>query len=200
MSELFENAVTGVNIIPTVLLGLIIIYWITVILGALDIDFLDIDLDGAENTTGPFYAVLAFLNIVELPLMFVLSMIILIFWIIAMLMYYLPVPVGGVENAILFIPALILSMVVTKIITQPMKNLFSNSFVRDNRINQVVGQSCTLMCNVENGRLGQAKVKGDGASIVINVKSENGEAFQKNEIACVISKDLEKNIYYINKY
>ena len=62
MSELFENAVTGVNIIPTVLLGLIIIYWITVILGALDIDFLDIDLDGAENTTGPFYAVLAFLN------------------------------------------------------------------------------------------------------------------------------------------
>ena len=33
MSELINNSVKGVNIIPTVLLGLVLLYWITVIIG-----------------------------------------------------------------------------------------------------------------------------------------------------------------------
>ena len=45
MSELINNAFTGVNIIPTVLLMLVLIYWLTVILGIIDIDFFDFDID-----------------------------------------------------------------------------------------------------------------------------------------------------------
>ncbi|QUI22157.1 hypothetical protein HZI73_07510 [Vallitalea pronyensis] len=200
MLELLKYAFTGVNVIPTVLLGLVLLYWIIAIIGALDFDFLDIDLDldGAEQ--GPFYGILAFLNVAELPFMLVFSLLVLIFWMLAMFMYYIPVPVGGLLNGLLFIPAIGVSMMITKFVTMPLKGIFKYSNMQDERGNGVIEELCTLTCNVNNGRLGQAKIKRDGASIVINVKSEfDGESFNKDEVAFVSRKDEEKNVYYIIK-
>ncbi|GKX31897.1 hypothetical protein SH1V18_43770 [Vallitalea longa] len=200
-TELLKNAVTGVNIIPTALLGLILLYWITVIIGAFDFDFLDIDMDIGADNSGPFYAILAFLNVGELPFMLILSIFILNFWILSMLMYYLPfVAVGGLLNGILLIPAMIISIFITKYETIPLKGIFKYSNMQDNRNDQVTTQLCILMCDVKDGRLGQAKIKRDGASIVINVKSEyDEETFNKDETAFVNRKDTHKDIYYIVK-
>lgn len=200
ITELLKYAVTGVNIIPTVLLGLVVLYWIIAIIGALDFDFLDFDLEGVDNS-GPFYAILAFLNVAELPFMLVLSIWILNFWIVAMLMYYLPITAGGLVNGILLIPAMVISMFITKYETIPLKGIFKYSNMQDNRGNQVIKQLCILMCDVKKGRIGQAEIKKDGASIVINIKSEvDEESFHKDEIAFVTRKDTNKNLYYIVKF
>lgn len=201
MPELLKNAFTGVNIIPTVLLILVVLYWIIAIIGVLDFDFLDFDfdLDGGD-ASGPLYALLAFLNAAELPFMFVFSILVLNFWIIAMLMYYLPIASGGLVNTVLLIPAMILSMFITKFVSFPLKFILKYSSMQDNRGNEVIGQLCILKCDVKNGRLGQAEIQRDGASTVINVKSEyEVESFHKYEIALVIRKDIDKNMYYIVK-
>ena len=199
MTELLKNAFTGINIIPTVLLLLVVLYWISVIFGALGFDFLDFDLDGVDNS-GPFYAVISFLNLAELPFMLVFSILILNFWIIAMLMYYLPVAPGGPVNAVLLLPAMVVSIFITKYETVPLKGIFKDSSVQEERGREVIEHQCILKCDLENGRLGQAEIKRDGASIVINVKSEfHEESFQKDEVAFVIRKDTDKNIYYIVK-
>lgn len=198
MTELFKNAFTGVNIIPTVLLILVVSYWIITIIGVLDFDLFDFDID-IEAGDGPFYALLAFLKVGDLPFMFVFSVLILNFWIIAMLMHYLPIAPGGVVNALLLIPALIFSMFITKVELYPLRFVkYSN--VEDNKENAVIGQLCVLKCEVKDGRLGQAEIERDGASLVINVRSEKEEvSFRKDEIAFVIRKDIEKNLYYIVK-
>ncbi len=199
MSELLKNAFTGINIIPTVLLLLVFLYWISVIFGALGFDFLDFDLDGGDSS-GPFYALLSFLNLAELPFMLVFSILILNFWIIAMLMYYLPITPGGPVNTVLLLPAIVVSMFITKYVMLPLKGIFKDSSVQEERGVEVIEHQCILKCNLENGRLGQAEIKRDGASIVINVKSEfHEESFHKDEIAFVIRKDTDKNIYYIVK-
>lgn len=206
MPELLKNAFTGGNLIPTVLLILIVLYWLIAIIGAigfdiLDLDF-DLDLDFADGE-GPFYALFAFLKVGELPLMFVVSIIILNFWIIAMFMYYLPIPVGGRLNSILLIPAFILSVFITRVETFPLRLIFRHTNieeVNDDLGVTIIGQLCTLKCPVEDGRLGQAEIERDGAPFVINVKAENeGVSFRKNETAFVIRKDLEKDLYYIVK-
>jgi hypothetical protein len=115
--ELLKNAFIGGNIIPTVLLILVVLYWIIVILGVLDFDFLDFDLD-LEAGEGPFYALLSFLKLGELPFMVVFTILILNFSIITMLMYYLPIAPGGLVSTVLLIPAMILSLL----------SLGSNSF------------------------------------------------------------------------
>jgi hypothetical protein len=45
MIELYREAISPPNLLYTLLLGIVLIYWLTVILGALDLDFLDFDLD-----------------------------------------------------------------------------------------------------------------------------------------------------------
>lgn len=201
MTELIKNAIAGVNIIPTVLLMFVLVYWIVVIIGAIDIDFIDLDLDfdGASDA-GPFYAILSFLNIDKLPFMLIFSVATLNFWIIAMLMYYLPIENGGLINGLLFIPILVVSLLITKFVTTPLKGIFSDSNARDDRFNEVVGQLCTLICDVKDGRLGQANIERDGASLLINVKSEYDDyTFEKGEEVYISKKDSEKNIYYIIK-
>ncbi|MGH4118757.1 hypothetical protein [Clostridium sp.] len=201
MPELLKNAFEGINIIPTVLLILIVLYWIIVIIGFLDFDFLDFDFDlEAGDTSGPLIALLGFLNASELPFMFIFSVLTLNFWIIAMLMYYLPITIGGVVNTVLLIPALMLSMVITKFVSFPLKVILKYSSMQDDRGSEVIGQLCILKCNVKNGRLGQAELKRDGASVVINVRAEyNLESFNKEQVAFVVRKDIDKNVYYIVK-
>ena len=201
MTGLLKNAVAGVNIILTALLGLVLLYWITVIVGALDLDFLDfdLDLDGIENSN-PLYSLVVFLNIAEVPFGLVFSLIVLNFWIIAMLIYYIPIEAGGVLNGLLLIPSFVISVFITKYEAIPLKAIFKDSNTEDNSENQIIEHRCILMCNVNNGRLGQAEIKRDGASIVINVKAEyEEETFAKNEIALVSREDKDKNIYYIIK-
>lgn len=202
MTELLKNAFLGANIIPTVLLILVVLYWIITIIGVLDFDLFDFDLD-LDSGDGPFYTILAFLKVGELPFMFILSILILNFWILAMFMYYLPITPGGVVNTILLIPAFILSMFITKIEFFPLKVLLKGSSTQNNgdsEENIVIGQLCILKCEVKNGRLGQAEIERDGASVVINVKSEGeGVSFNKDEVAFVIRKDIDKNMYYIVK-
>lgn len=199
MLELFVDAVTGYNLIPTVLLGLVLLYWFIAIIGAFDFDFFDFDLDLDGADAGPFYAILAFLHVAELPFMLVFSVLILIFWMITMIMYYY-IPLGGLIGGLLLIAYLIISVILTKYVTLPLRGLFRYSNMQDDRGNQVVEQLCTLMCQVTGNRLGQAEIERDGASIVINVKSEyDNEAFEKNEVAYVSRKDTEKNVYYIVK-
>lgn len=213
MSELIQFAISGGNIIPTLLLILIVLYWLTVIIGVLDFDFLDIDLDvdvdidvdvGVDidvgDAAGPFYAILAFLKVGNLPIMFVLSVLVLNFWIIGMLMYYIPIDPGGLINTLLLLPALILSTLLTKVEFLPVREFIKKSSAKNHSEYDVIRKLCKLKCDVSNDRLGQAELDRDGASLIINVKPEfEEEIFLKNEIACVFRKDDEKNIYYIVK-
>lgn len=202
MPELLKTSITGVNIIPTTLLGLTVLYWLTVIIGALDIDFFDFDLDAvdSDSVTGPFHGILAFLNVADLPFMLVFSIFILTFWVLSMLMHLLPFETGGLIIGILFIPNLIISGFITKVITHPLKTLFKDVYKTDNKVNEIEGKLCTLLCDLSFGRLGQAEVKRDATSIIINVKVDECENLQKGEKALVIRKDADKNFYIINKF
>lgn len=201
MTELLENAVTGVNIIPTALLGFILFYWLIVMIGLIDIDFFDLDLDGdCTCDASGFYAILVFLNIDKLPFMLVMSISSLIFWIISMFFFYLPIEIGGLVNAVLLIPALLISFLITKFVTSPLKGILTKDDENDDRFNSISGQRCTLLCDVKDGRLGQANIQRDGADILINVKSQYvNDTFIKGEKAFVIRKDVDKNIFYIIK-
>lgn len=196
MSELFHTALAGLNIVPTVLLGLVVVYWVTVILGALDIDFLDFDADGPDDAPGFLNGLLAFINVANLPFMVIFSILILFFWILVMLMYFLPFPPGGWVDAILYIPALVLSMFLTKLLTMPFKGLLDNMNTGRQKDN-LMGVICTLQHDLLPNRLGQAEIETGGASLRINVKTEVG--MKKGEPAYIVGRDPEKDFYYVSK-
>lgn len=202
MKELLQNAFTSVNIIPTMLLGLVLLYWITVIIGVADLDIFDfdVDIDTCTSTDG-LQEILAFFNIGQVPLMVIISIMALVFWILAMLIYMLPVPQGGLINVLLLIPALLISLLVTKVVSSSLRGIFKrvHAEASDEHV-VIIGQVITLLSDVNDGRLGQGEINRDGASILINVKAKyDDETFKKFEEAYVSKKDDEKNIYYIIK-
>ncbi len=200
VTELIRFAFAGVNIIPTLLLILIQLYWIIVSLGFFDLDFLDIevDLEGAEGISG-LNALALFINYGNVPFGLVLSLVGLNFWIIMMLTYYLPIQAGGVISAVLLIPAFFASMYITRVEVQPLKVRFFEQRQFNDIEHKVMNKRCKLLCNVEHGRLGQAEIEQSGASIVINVKPEfENESFSKDEYALVFRKD-DQDVYYIGK-
>lgn len=198
MLDLLKTAVTGVNLIPTTLLGLIILYWLIVIIGALDIDFFDFDLD--VDISNPFYDFLAFFNTGDLPFMLVLSIFSLPFWTISMIVSVF-VSTGWL-NVVLIIPNIVLSLFITKAVTHPLKGLFKGILKQDADIEKKIeGQLCILLCDLTYGRLGQAEIDRVGSSIRINVKVDGeGETLFKGDKAIVIKKDHEKDYYIIKKF
>ncbi|NLL06747.1 MAG: DUF1449 family protein [Clostridiaceae bacterium] len=209
MLELFKLSITGINIIPSVLLGIIVLYWLSVIIGAIDIDLFDFDLDldldldipEGEVITSPFHGFLAFLNVGEIPFMIVLSVFCLSLWTISMIIAVLPIVSEGLINAILIIPNIIVSLFITKAVTHPLKGLFKG-VMRDVESDiKIEGQLCTLLSDIKYGRLGQAEIERLGSSILINVKvQEQGETLLKGDKAIVLKKVEDRSYYIIKKF
>jgi hypothetical protein len=105
MNELLEAAIAGVNIIPTSLLIFILVYWMIVMMGLIDMHAIDIspdhdyhmDVHTDVDTDGPakeidnghgynsgsvswLNSVLAFFNLGQIPFMVFMSFLILPMW------------------------------------------------------------------------------------------------------------------------
>ncbi len=175
------------------------LYWFVSILGFLDLDFLDVDLDleGTEGI-GPLGALAVFIKLGEIPFALTMSLIVLNFWIISMLMYYLPIEAGGLISGILLLPALIISVFITKLELVPFRKIFLERKNLDDIEHKLLGKRAKMLCDLDEGILGQAEVRQEGASIVVNVKILfEGHSFKKNETVLVFKKDEEKDLYYV---
>ncbi len=201
VTELLRFAFTGVNIIPTAFLLLMQLYWLVAIIGLFDFDFIDLDIDlESGDVSGPLSGIAVFINIGEVPVALAFSFMVLNFWTLSMLMYFLPFEQGGTIAGILLLPILIISVYLTRYEILPLKGFFYEKKNNDDIEHKVLTQRCTMMCDLEPGRLGQARVKRQGASIVINVKTLfEKESFKKGEVAFVFRKDDEEDVYYIAK-
>ncbi|MDX5347535.1 MAG: hypothetical protein LPK19_09840, partial [Hymenobacteraceae bacterium] len=132
--ELFEAAFASVNIIPTALLVFVLIYWVAVILGLLDIDLfnleievdteLDVDADGAGSIVW-LNSVLAFFNLGRVPFMLFVTFVAVPFWAFSILLNYYVTYSFPWIGFLLLIPAFIGSLFVSKILTTPFVKMFA---------------------------------------------------------------------------
>ena len=102
MQELLQAALAPYNIVHTLLLTVVLFYWLGIIFGALDISAFDIDVDagvdmdvdadvdaGADgNGVGWFAGALHFFNFGKLPFMLIMSFVIFFAWAISILAHH----------------------------------------------------------------------------------------------------------------
>lgn len=198
-TELLKFAFTGVNVVPTVILILTQCYWILASISLLDIDFFDIDIEGAESS-GLLNALAMFIKLGQVPVTLVLSMFSLNFWIMMMLLYYLPIKAGGLVSGLLLLPLFMLSVVITKYLVVILKMTIFEKTVHNDIRNRVLDKRCKLKSDLQSGILGLAELVEDNVSMVINVRTEfEDDSFAKGEYALIYEKDEEQNVYYITK-
>ena len=205
MQEFLDLSFSGVNIIPTVLLFFVLIYWIIVILGVIDVDTLDIDIeteveldmDGDLEVDGEgLSSVLSFFNIGHMPLMIFLSFLAFPMWVLSLC----SINFIGVENILinsgLLLASFVVSLFIAKFLTTPIAKFYMKLRLQDEAINPI-GKQCKVLLTVKSDSYGQAEIKANGTSILISAITRDGIEIKKGESALVIDYIKDGNHYLI---
>ena len=222
MLDFFYQNLRPVNLPFTALLGMVTVYWLLVLLGALDFDSepsVDVSHDvhvpgqvGAHDVDhaaahvdghdlGAIKSLLQFLNFGNVPSMIVLSVLVVSMWAISLILnrMFNPFP-GSILIALgLLVPNLIVAALITKAATTPLKHLF-NAMNKEREEHQpVLGRTCTILTSEVTDRFGQAEIQTSGSPLVINVRTYGEATFSKGESALIIKEDKENNLYTVAK-
>ena len=214
----------------TVLLIVVLLYWVTVILGVLDLEFLDLDLnadldadldidadidldtdmdldadmDGGsadiQTSGGLFFGFLRFIHIGDVPFMIIFSSLVLVMWVCSILSRHYLSGSGWLWGLALFVGSFVLSMIATKFLTWPIRNLFSRLNKDHGEAIKPVGKICTVVMDVSGDRLGQAELETDGAPLLLNVKAWKDSVLKKGELGVIIQYEKNENLYMVKPF
>ncbi len=215
MIEFFTFAFTPAVAVFSMLLGVVVLYWLIFIMGALDLDCLDFDIDiDVDGDVGGFegdvdanivpdaggvgQAMLAFFYVGQVPVTILVTLITSSMWMIAMLANHHLNPSGGFWLGLPIAGGtLVASMFVVKIIGWPIGRVFKALHANPDQIVSVVGSLCKVVSETVSSELGQAEVDTKGSPVTMNVITKNGEVLAKGAEAVVLERDAARNIYII---
>ncbi len=211
MVELIQLSFSPINVLFTLLLVIVVMYWLTVILGVLETDLFDIDLPDMDMETdmdagvdadlgsGAAWGILHWFHVGEMPVTVLLSIFILSLWAIAILgNYYLNPDMRILPALGVFICNIAISSLVVKCVALPLRPLYA-LFYRDlNAPKKVIGsQGHVITTHVTSDEMGQVEVNTKGAPIRLNVRSKNDHTFHEHDQVVIVGKDKKSNIYFI---
>ena len=204
--QLWHASVHIVNLPYTLLLLLVVLYWISVMVGVLDMDALDLDLgefeveiDDAGPAGGGHEGLLEYFNLRQVPLSIVVSLFALSLWLLGVLAnHYLHGTSSGLLGLILFVPNVLVSAHVAKFVTRPLVPLFRSLHADIAETRDLIGSRVTVTSSKADATFGQAELASDGAPITLSVRTE-GEALSKGTEAVILDVDADKHVYVISK-
>lgn len=213
--ELITAAFLPVNVVLTVLLIAMVLYWLMVIIGAMDVDFMDIDFDGdvdvdadaefdidadydADADVGFMRGVLEFFYVGEVPVMILVSILILSMWVISMIANHAVNPAGSIVVGLPILAGnIVVSVMICKVFVMPFRKMFSALNIDANATRDVMGRICVVTTTQVSQRMGQAEMPSKGAPVLLNVMAEGDNVFHKGDEAVVIGKNSENGVYII---
>ncbi|MCA9014451.1 MAG: hypothetical protein KDA77_03875 [Planctomycetaceae bacterium] len=201
MIEFMQACFEWPTLPATVLVAICLLYWLSIILGVMDLDLLDFDLDFEVPAEGPSFLDfgfigLRFLNLGDVPVMLWMSIFSLSMWMLSInfdskieintFMDYLPLAARNIG----------ISLVVTKLLTQPLKGLFKYS--PPNEVDELLGKTCRVTSTSVTDRFGQAEMEAEGAPLKLHIRSE-GETIRKGDLVRLTDFNTEQQVFFVVK-
>jgi hypothetical protein len=197
LPNFFDVIFSFPTLIFTILLSIIIFYWLFVIIGALDLDIfdadVDIDIDGIFNTMGFAGA----------PLPIIISFLILFSWILSAIGSYLFISYLAeswlfMANIILLLASLYAGTYIAAIAMLPLRPLFRVHEVH--AMHNLIGKECIVKTLQVSEDFGQASYDDGGAGLIISVYADIPNNLTKDSIAIIIEYNQDENSYLISKF
>ncbi|GAA5786699.1 hypothetical protein GCM10007860_23080 [Chitiniphilus shinanonensis] len=182
----------------TVLLGVVLVYWLAAMLGLVDIDA--VDLDGEVGDFADLSGKLMALGLGGVPFSIVVSLIALVGWVVSglagqYLLAWLPDLLRYIAGVAVLLASAAVALPVTAMALRPMRGLF----VTHNAISNpaLVGSACRVLTLEVTERFGRAEVATGGAGINIRVRAATPNPLTKGSQAVIIDYDAGGGIYTI---
>ena len=204
MYAFLQETITPPNLPFTILLILIMLYWLFVIIGTIDLEFLDIDLsaDGdIDAGDGFFTSFLQLLKMGDAPIMAAVSIMALIAWTISMVYnHYLNFGHQGWIAAGVIAFNFIVSFFITVLITRLLNKIFGPFNSGEDAMQSCMYKMGTVITSKVNSDFGQVEILTQGAPVTINARTPDDFVFLKGEKVLVYDEDKEKGIYFVDRY
>ncbi len=211
--QLWHASIHVVNLPYTLLLLLVVLYWLVVLAGMLDVDSIDLDAtcpdvagadaDGADfdiPTAGFFGGLLEYLNLRKVPLSIVVSLFALSLWIIGVLAnHHLHGTRSGLLGLAVLVPNILLSAHVAKFATLPLVPLFRGMRAAASSSRDLVGTRVIVTSSKVDATFGQAEIREVGAPITLMVRTEGGEILARGAEAVILRSEPEKSVHIITQ-
>lgn len=206
MIGFLDAATSFPSVIYTVLLGVVLVYWLLSLIGIVDIDSgpvieAELHTDADVDEIGDLASYLVGLGLNGVPFSVVLSLLVLVSWTVTCLaaMWLLPlVPTSllrGIAGLAVMLVALALAIPVTARLIRPLRGLFVTHTAISNAA--LVGQECKVLTATVDEKFGRAEVATRGASVNIRVWAETPNTLGKGAIARILDYDTAGARYLI---
>lgn len=184
----------------TILAGVVSIYWLLMIIGALDLDFLDFDLgtDIDVDVNGSWLdwglVGLRWFNLGDVPLMVWVS----IFDFAALgTSLYFDQGMSGAEPqqlAAAILRSVGVGLLAAKVVTQPLKGKLK--IVEPNRVEDLLGRTCVVTTVEATEEYGQAQCRAEGAPLLLNIKTTDGP-HPKGTVVEIVDYEPRERVYFV---
>jgi len=214
MEQLFTVASQFPTAIYTVLLAIVVIYWLVGMLGLVDLDFsgdidvdVDVDIDAdvdADISVGGLTGLFLTFGLTGVPFTLIISIVILVCWLISFyLQFYLLtwLPEGWlyyIAGSVVEAGVFLISLPVTAILIRPLKGFFKSVEAVTNR--HLVGKDATVTTTTISDTFGQVKVFNEGAEILLDVRCEPQHNLTMGDKVLLIEYIQATNTYIVSPY
>jgi hypothetical protein len=192
------------TVVFTISLGIILVYWAFVLLGALDIDLFG-DADVHVHTDVHVHAEVHAdadvdvhdhsLGLGDVPLTISVSVIVVVAWCASLLAaYYVIGPVTWQRVAVL-IGALVVALPIAAVLVRPLAPIFK---IKEGKSNiDYIGHTCVITTGRVDDSFGQASLEDGGTVHVITVRCDRTGKLARGDRALIIDFDRNRQAYLV---
>jgi hypothetical protein len=170
MSEFLSAILAFPTVLFTIPLGVVLLYWLLVLLGALDLELFDVlgDADGDVDGDGDT-GVLDVLGLGGVPATFALSLLVFLSWILCFVASQALGVEGGLAGAATAALSFGAALPLAGLVVRPLRRFFQMDRAVENP--SLVGKVCTVTTLRVDERYGQAEIPDGGAGLLVQVRS-----------------------------
>jgi len=188
LNELIQASLRFPTVVFTIGLGIVLVYWLFVLLGALDIDLLG-GADGDVDTSGLF----AKLGFGVVPITITASVTLLAGWVGSLLVMQHVTETWAAF--VVLAAALMVGLGITRLLVRPLAPVFEVKEGKSNR--DYVGHTCVIDTGRVDDAFGQATVEDGGTVLVISVRCDRSDQLARGDKALIIDFDDTRQAYLV---
>jgi hypothetical protein len=209
------------GLIPSALLGVLLIFWLLSIVGVLDLDHIGPDWLGDFHSEGPDSSghsgghddahgtpdMLVALGFDRLPFSIVISSIVFFWWVLTILLQQhvlpsLPGAAGGlswITGSVALFMCLALALPIAGRCVRPLKPIFAIQGGLARKLD-LIGSVCKVTTSNVDEKFGQAEVRTEGSPIVVAVYATAPNDLVRGSSALILSFDEVRQRYEVEAY
>lgn len=217
MQGFFDIALGFPTVLWTAALLVVLAYWLFVILGALDLELLDVDFetdldvdldldveapaDADAPGPNPFVKIAVALGVGQVPVTILISFFAFSGWMVSYFgsLYLSPLLKFGAAGAVILGIAFVLAAPMMGAFAHPLKKVFETKTRRAGA--DLIGQVCVITTTSVDSGFGQARLDDGGAGLLLKVRCESDDnGLRKGSQALIIGHEASRDVYFIEPY